>query len=143
MHQQYALMTMTGDYKYYDLTRHIYNSLTAIYAALYRTTTPLTFDWRKDEIADLLGHDPTLIRMFSDIKTEMFWFRKLNSICRLNLSDFKQMQKRIRYSLRTSYSRHLWLKTRTNSWRSTKRWPSGRGYSEAYINLDIIQSTGV
>jgi len=60
----------------FELSLHIYNTLTSIYATLYKTTSPLTFDWRKSEIAKLLGSDKELIRHFCNIKTEMFWFRK-------------------------------------------------------------------
>ena len=60
----------------YYLARHIYNTLTAIYSALYRTTSPLTLDWREEEVARLLGNDPVLIKSFCNIKTELFWFRK-------------------------------------------------------------------
>jgi hypothetical protein len=60
----------------HGLAKHLYHSLTAIYSALYRTTSPLMLDWRKDEISELLGKDPDLIRLFCDIKTEMYWFRK-------------------------------------------------------------------
>lgn len=59
----------------HNLARHLYNTLTAIYSALYRTTSPLTLDWRTDEISELLDKDPDLIRLFCDIKTEMYWFR--------------------------------------------------------------------
>jgi hypothetical protein len=60
----------------YELTRHIFNTLTSIYAALYKTTSPLTLDWRTKEVSDMLGNDQELISLFCDIKTEMFWFRK-------------------------------------------------------------------
>ena len=33
-------------------------------------------DWRTEEVSKLLGKDPQLIRLFCDIKTEMYWFRK-------------------------------------------------------------------
>lgn len=58
----------------FGLARHLYNTLTSIYAALYRTTSPLTFDWQTDEISGMLGSDPQLIQLFCDIKTEMNWF---------------------------------------------------------------------
>ncbi|KAG4443427.1 hypothetical protein IFR05_001106 [Cadophora sp. M221] len=58
----------------YHLSQHIYDTLTSMYAALYKTTSPLTFDWRTAEISDMLGRDPELIRLFNDIKTEMYWF---------------------------------------------------------------------
>jgi len=59
----------------YELSRHLCNTLTSIYSTIYRTTSPLTFDWRRDEVAELLGHNQNLIRLFCNIKTEMFWFR--------------------------------------------------------------------
>lgn len=60
----------------YGLAKHIYNTLTSIYSALYKTTSPLTFDWRKKEIfSEMLGGDSVLIQLFCDIKTEMYWFR--------------------------------------------------------------------
>lgn len=52
--------------------------LTSIYATLYRTTSPLTFDWRQNEIAELVGNDLELIRLFCNIKTEMFWLQAEN-----------------------------------------------------------------
>ena len=60
----------------HGLTSHMYNALTSIYAALYKTTSPLTFDWRKEEVSTMLGGDDELIRLFCIIKTEMFWFGK-------------------------------------------------------------------
>jgi hypothetical protein len=60
----------------HNLARHLYNTLTAIYSALYRTTSPLTLDWRTDEISELLDKDPDLIRLFCDIKMDMYWFRR-------------------------------------------------------------------
>ncbi|KAH8744021.1 hypothetical protein F5882DRAFT_423713 [Hyaloscypha sp. PMI_1271] len=57
----------------YSLGRHLYNAITSIYSALYKTTTPLTFDWRKEEISKMLGRDSELIKSFCNIKTEMFW----------------------------------------------------------------------
>jgi hypothetical protein len=59
----------------YSLGRHLYNAITSIYSALYKTTTPLTFDWRKEEISKMLGRDSELIKSFCNIKTEMFWLR--------------------------------------------------------------------
>jgi len=57
----------------YGLARHLYNAITSIYSALYKTTTPLIFDWRKEAVSEMLGRDPQLIRSFCNIKTEMFW----------------------------------------------------------------------
>ena len=65
------------------LVQHLYNAITSIYAALYKTTSPLTLDWRTEEIASMLGNDVELIRLFSIIKAEMFWFRKLDLPSRL------------------------------------------------------------
>ncbi|PMD63516.1 uncharacterized protein K444DRAFT_322443 [Hyaloscypha bicolor E] len=48
--------------------------LTSIYAALYKTTSPLTLDWRSNEVAVMLGNDSQIINLFCNIKTEMFWF---------------------------------------------------------------------
>jgi hypothetical protein len=59
----------------YGLARHIYNTLTSIYSALFKTASPLTFDWHTDEISDMLGRDPSLIKAFCYVKTEMYWFR--------------------------------------------------------------------
>jgi hypothetical protein len=59
----------------HSLTSHMYNALTSVYAALYRTTSPLTLDWRTEEVSKMLGGDAELIKLFSNIKTEMFWFR--------------------------------------------------------------------
>ena len=47
-----------------------------MYAALYKTTSPLTLDWRSKDVAAMLGNDADLIKLFCNIKTEMFWFRK-------------------------------------------------------------------
>jgi hypothetical protein len=58
------------------LTRHIYQTLTSIYASVFKTTSPLTLDWRTMEVSEMLGRDTELIRLFCDIKTEMFWFCK-------------------------------------------------------------------
>jgi hypothetical protein len=63
----------------YSLGRHLYNAITSIYSALYKTTTPLTFDWRKEEISKMLGKDSELIKSFCNIKTEMFWLRMSSS----------------------------------------------------------------
>ena len=72
----------------YHLNRHLYNTLTSMYAALYKTTSPLTFDWRTAEISDMLGTDQQLIRLFNNIKTEMYWFRKLRcSLPRFLMAD--------------------------------------------------------
>ena len=61
----------------YGLAKHIYNTLTSIYSALYKTTSPLTFDWRKKDVfSEMLGGDPVLIQLFCDIKTEMYGFRE-------------------------------------------------------------------
>ncbi|KAK0104871.1 hypothetical protein ONS95_005137 [Cadophora gregata] len=58
----------------FQLNQHLYNTLTSTYAALYNSTSPLTLDWRTEEIASLLDRDPELIKLFCNIKTEMFWF---------------------------------------------------------------------
>jgi len=63
----------------YGLAKQLYNMLTSIYAALFKTTSPLTFDWRTAEISEMLGRDPELIKSFCNIKTEMHWFRTLTS----------------------------------------------------------------
>jgi hypothetical protein len=60
----------------YGLARHLYNALTSIYSALFRTSSPLIFDWRTDEVSEMLGKDPELIRLFCNIKTELYWFSK-------------------------------------------------------------------
>lgn len=49
--------------------------LTSIYAALFKTTSPLLFDWRRAEISEMLGGDRELVQSFSNITTEMHWFR--------------------------------------------------------------------
>jgi hypothetical protein len=59
----------------YGLTQHIFNTLTSIYGALYKTTSPLTLDWRIEEVAEMLGKDEELIKLFINVKTEMYWFR--------------------------------------------------------------------
>jgi hypothetical protein len=59
----------------YALTCHLYNAITSIFAALYKTTSPLTLDWRTGEVAAMLGHDSDLIKSFSNVKTEIYWFR--------------------------------------------------------------------
>jgi len=69
-------LTITEAEKIYNLNEHLYNMLTSIYAALYKTTSPLTLDWRSNEVAVMLGNDSQIINLFCDIKTEMFWFRK-------------------------------------------------------------------
>lgn len=58
----------------FALGKHIHNALTSIYSALFKATSPLTLDWRTDEVAQMLGNDPELIRLFCNIKAEMFWF---------------------------------------------------------------------
>lgn len=64
-----------GNNKFYNLNQHIYNMLTSTYAALYKTTSPLTLDWRSKEVADMMGNDVHLINLLCNIKTEMFWLR--------------------------------------------------------------------
>ncbi|KAH8646019.1 hypothetical protein BGZ60DRAFT_554837 [Tricladium varicosporioides] len=59
----------------YDLCFHMYNTLTSIYSALYKTTSPLTLDWRTEEVSEMLGKDKKLINYFSVIKTEMYWIQ--------------------------------------------------------------------
>ncbi|KAE9376545.1 hypothetical protein N431DRAFT_501388 [Stipitochalara longipes BDJ] len=65
----------TGSERIYLLSQHLYNMLTSMYAALYKTTSPLTLDWRSKDIAAMLGNDASLITLFCNIKTEMFWFQ--------------------------------------------------------------------
>jgi hypothetical protein len=81
IHQQ------TEEYQVYELCRHIFNSLTSIYAAIYKTTSPLTLDWRTQEVSDMLGNDQELIRLFCDIKTEIFWFCKQALFFHQSLGD--------------------------------------------------------
>jgi hypothetical protein len=69
------VVTSFDSNKAYNLNQHIYNMLTSIYAALYKTTSPLTLDWRSKEVADMMWNDVHLIKLFCNIKTEMFWFR--------------------------------------------------------------------
>jgi hypothetical protein len=69
-------LTISEGEKIYNLNEHLYNMLTSIYAALYKTTSPLTLDWRSNEVAVMLGNDSQIINLFCNIKTEMFWFRK-------------------------------------------------------------------
>ena len=73
----YAKATRQGQStnQIYGLNQHLYNMLTSIYAALYKTTSPLTLDWRKKEVAAMMRNDAHLINLFCNIKTEMFWFR--------------------------------------------------------------------
>lgn len=63
----------------HGLARHMYHTLTSIYAALYKTTTPLAFDWRKEEIYELLGHNDSLVEAFNLIKTE------ISKLCKQNI----------------------------------------------------------
>jgi hypothetical protein len=71
------LLTLSeDDGRRYALNRHIYQTLTSMYASIFKTTSPLNLDWRTSEVAKLLGNDADLIRLFSDMKTEMFWFSK-------------------------------------------------------------------
>jgi hypothetical protein len=95
--------------KIYGLNQHMYNMLTSTYAALYKTTSPLTLDWRSKEVAGMMGNDAHLISLFCNIKTEMFWFRAyfptLSCLRRLTSS----LQKRIEIDCfqRTHCSRRL------------------------------------
>lgn len=62
-----------------DLVKHIYHSLISIYTALFRTESPLLFDWRKDETYDMLGRNQTLIYDLVSIEAEMLWLCELFS----------------------------------------------------------------
>jgi hypothetical protein len=60
----------------FNLGKHIYNALISVYSALYKTTSPLTMDWRTKEVSEMMGNDHELIRLFCIIKTEIYWFCK-------------------------------------------------------------------
>ncbi len=63
----------------HGLASHMYHTLTSIYTALYKTTTPLAFDWRKEETYELLGHNETLVEAFGVIKAE------ISKLCKWNI----------------------------------------------------------
>jgi len=64
-------------------SKHMYDILTSIYAALFRTSTPLYLDWRKPENFALLGNCNETRFAFTWLVTELYWFcMKLLSIAR-------------------------------------------------------------
>lgn len=56
---------------------NFYHYMVSIYAALFRSTTPLYTDLRIDTNRQLLGNDPELIGAFLNLRTESFYFRKI------------------------------------------------------------------
>lgn len=58
---------------HYGLVKHIYFTLTSIYAATFRTKSPTFFDWREEDVWEMLGGDQELIEKFGLVKTEMLW----------------------------------------------------------------------
>ena len=55
---------------------NFYHHMFSIYAALFRSTTPLYTDVRSSSNRQLLGDDPDLIQAFLNLRTESFYFRK-------------------------------------------------------------------
>lgn len=55
---------------------NFYHYMVSIYAALFRSTTPLYTDFRIATNRELLGNDAGLIQAFMNIRTESFYFRK-------------------------------------------------------------------
>ncbi|KAH6678188.1 hypothetical protein B0J14DRAFT_316756 [Halenospora varia] len=93
-YKEHMIMTSNWketDYHVYDLSRHMYNTLTSIYSALYKTTSPLTLDWRTDGVADMLDRDPELIRHFCYIKTEIYWIQSETKFFRPEDNIFKRL----------------------------------------------------
>jgi hypothetical protein len=95
--------------------------LTSTYAALYKTTSPLTLDWRSEEVASMMGHDSNLVSLFCNIKTEMFWFRKCseehgyaNMLAIKETDLLLQKHTLMNYVQKIFYSRHSSLRTRIN-----------------------------
>ncbi|KAH6678189.1 hypothetical protein B0J14DRAFT_650411 [Halenospora varia] len=77
-YKEHMLMTSVRSQHYrpkYELCFHMYNTLTSIYSALYKTTSPLTLDWRTEEVLEMFGGNTELIHYFSSIKTEMHWIQ--------------------------------------------------------------------
>ncbi len=60
---------------------NFYHYMVSIYAALFRSTTPLYTDFRIETNRQLLSHDKRLIEAFMNIRTESFYFRKSCTAC--------------------------------------------------------------
>lgn len=60
--------------------KRIYHYLVSIYSALFRSTTPLYTDWEVETNWKLLDNDQELVRSFLDLRTEVFWYRKLSRV---------------------------------------------------------------
>ena len=58
----------------------MYDILTSIYAALFRSSTPLYLDWRVEANFDLLGKSDEVKNAFCNLCTQAFWFCTLPSI---------------------------------------------------------------
>jgi hypothetical protein len=50
--------------------------LLSIYATNFSTTSPIIFDWREENVYNMLGCDQELIEAFCLVKAEMFWLRQ-------------------------------------------------------------------
>jgi len=55
-------------------SRQLYDMLTANYAALFRTSTPLYLDWSVEANFDRIGKSIALKEAFYNLQTEVFWF---------------------------------------------------------------------
>jgi hypothetical protein len=58
-------------------SKHMYNILTTNYAALFRQSSPIYVDWRKEGNFDLVGRSDALRRSFDDLRTQITMFCEL------------------------------------------------------------------
>ena len=58
-------------------SKHMYNILTTNYAALFRQSSPIYIDWRKEGNVDLVGRSEALRRSFDDLRTQIIKFCEL------------------------------------------------------------------
>jgi hypothetical protein len=119
--------------------------LTSTYAALYKTTSPLTLDWRSKEVAQMMGNDPQLIRLFCNIKTEMFWFRGCSLSPEMKksqlISSCRSMHTPLisrRHTIQTAHPRQR-KQTACSTYKGSKK---RRNYmNEAFLGYQISNSS--
>jgi hypothetical protein len=62
------------------ISRHMYDIITANYAALFRESSPLHIDWRVKGNFDLIGRSDVLREAFEKLRSEFYQFCELTPL---------------------------------------------------------------
>jgi hypothetical protein len=64
----------SGEHRFEELARHLYDMLVSIYSGLFRPSSPLRLNWLVNSSCNMFGGDDILLQRLGTLKTEFSLF---------------------------------------------------------------------